>query len=525
MNDSLIYDNQLEEVIDFFSSISENTFPEFLEYGGPLLKKGKQGLVGYLQHKKTNDKYVYKISQYLDYMIDQEHNVLKDLNTIRDYCPHFVKLFHKLKIPITSNYTKAKNPFQLSNDYKSIITEVLLIQNLDQCKKFAKYIKNKDYSTDQMISIVKQSLLATIIANQKVNFTHYDLHSDNILLKECNPNSVFVYIMNDEYHIVPTYGLYPIIIDFGFSYSKNCDDKPMNCSLAHTKYGFIQHKEDVYADPKLFLPSVSYEIKKYKRDKKSFIFRNIVKNIYKKANIDLECGWDNTEGLNVNDEFIDIYKNTFKKSEFFNEQVDYILDILQTLIVLPLKYRKTRENTKELLSLFINEYKKIEKVISDDFYNLYILKIMISSVNTNRDIYMNEVTRKQSVTNFKNDILEAIDRVAQFCNPKLNWEKLLCTLLCLGKNIENFFYERMTSLNKQKQKFYSKIPLDNSINIYNAIEANLPSHFLFDKDTVLYIWNVDKENSIRKGLDQNIIDILNETHPFERGDVLKEYLK
>ena len=65
-------------------------------------------------------------------------------------------------------------------------------------KKFFKYIKNDDTPTLHLLSIIKQSLLAIIIANHKVNFTHYDLHSDNILVKHCDPNSVFLYIINNE---------------------------------------------------------------------------------------------------------------------------------------------------------------------------------------------------------------------------------------------------------------------------------------------------------------------------------------
>ena len=279
-------------------------------------------------------------------MIDQEYRVLMDLNSLRDYCPHFVKMFGKTTVPVTANFKKAKNPFAPNPDFKMITTDMLIIQHLEGCKKFFKYIKNDMCSTIELLAIVKQTLLASAIAHQKVKFTHYDMHSDNILIKECDPNSVFLYIVNDEFHLVPTYGRYPVIIDFGFSFSKSAENHQMNCSLAHTKYGFVQCKEDSYTDAKLFLLSVSTEINKYKQSNTSQTFRNVVKSLYKDARVDLDCGWDNRQKSSISDDFMEDFQRAFERSNFFDEQGDFIVDLLQTLAVLPLTRRDTREKQK-----------------------------------------------------------------------------------------------------------------------------------------------------------------------------------
>lgn len=535
MEDPLLYDRELEDVIDFFNEKNKEretekdtnlSFPDFLEYDGPLLKKGKQGLVGFLMDKNSGKRYVYKISQYLDFMIDQEYRVLMDLNTLRDYCPHFVKMFGKTTVPVAANFKRAKNPFETSPDYKTISTDMLVIQHLEGCKKFFKYIKNDVCSTMELLSIVKQSLLASAIAHQKVKFTHYDMHSDNILVQECNPNSVFLYIINGEYHLVPTYGRCPIIIDFGFSFSKSAENYRMNCSLAHTKYGFIQCKEDSYTDAKLFLLSVSNEINKYKRSDTSQTFRNVVKSLYKDARVDLDCGWDNRQKSNISDDFMSDHERSFERSRFFDEQGDFIVDLLQTLAVLPLTYKYSKEKTKDLMALLISEFVKIEKLVNDDFYNMYILKEIVASACKNRELYTSASgTRTEAVDNFKRDTLAAVDRVAKFCNPKLNWERLLCTLLCLGKNIQNYCHDKISRLTQTKEKDYRTIPLQSTFEIYKAIEANLPSEFVFDKHTVIYTWNADKENSSKTTLDRALIRLLNETHPAERGEVYQEYLE
>ena len=133
-------------------------------------------------------------------------------------------------------------------------------------------------------------------------------------------------------------------------------------------------------------------------------------------------------------------------------------------------------------------------------------------------------TRLDAVNYFKNDILKAIDKVAKYGNIKLNWEKLLCSLLCLSKNIENYCYEKMEKLCHDKNKDYKKIPLSSTIEIYKSIEANFPSEFKFNKQTILYIWNADTENSTKIRLEPKLIELLNKTHPFDRGDVYKDFL-
>jgi hypothetical protein len=299
----------------------------------------------------------------------------------------------------------------------------------------------------------------------------------------------------------------------------------MNFSLAHTKYGFVQCKEDSYTDAKLFLLSVSNEINKYKQSNTSQTFRNVVKSLYKDARVDLDCGWDNRQKSNISDDFMEDFERTFDRSKFFDEQGDFIVDLLQTLAVLPLARRDTHEKTKDLLTLVIEEFGKIEKLVNDDFYNMYILKEIISSACKHRESYLSGYTRSEAVDHFRRDALAAVDRVAKFCNPKLNWERLLCTLLCLGKNIQNYCYDKLKRLTSDKQREYKTIPIQSTFEIYKAIEANLPSEFVFDKHTVIYTWNADKENSSKTTLDQTLVYVLNETHPAERGEVYKEYME
>jgi hypothetical protein len=73
-----------------------------------------------------------------------------------------------------------------------------------------------------------------------------------------------------------------------------------------------------------------------------------------------------------------------------------------------------------------------------------------------------------------------------------------------------------------KKSDYNHMKLKNTTEIFEAIEANIPSHFFFDEKTTIYVWNCVEQKSYKIHLKKNIIQKLNETHPFERGIILYE---
>lgn len=128
---------------------------------------------------------------------------------------------------------------------------------------------------------------------------------------------------------------------------------------------------------------------------------------------------------------------------------------------------------------------------------------MIISTNKNREEYTNDSTRDKAVNSFKNDILKAIDQVAKYATIKLNWEKLLCSLLCLSKNIENYCYEKMEKLCHDKNKDYKKylyLLLLKSINQLKQIfQVNLPL-----QNILLYMYGMQILKILQKlNLNQN----------------------
>lgn len=537
LDDNLLFDKKIENISGLLQNISESKvydkLPLNLSFHTNFSKSGKQGLLGLLNvnsDEKEDNKCVYKFSQHINFLVAQEYEILKSLTELREFCPHFCRTYGKIKVKMNSEYKNVENPFKLNGNY-NIHNDVLLLEYIDNARKFYRYIKNTEIEEEVLYSIVKQTLLALSIAQNKKKLTHYDLHSNNVLIKTCNPNSLFLYVLDEKrQYLVPTYGYYPVIIDFGFGYCNSMEGGPLYGPLAHTDVGFMTHINDKIADPKLFLVTVSDEIKKYRDSKKSKLFRRLVKNIFEPLNIDFESGWDNYEGKNCSDTIYGIVRIDNKRSEFFKQYGHYCIDILQSLITLPLKKRKYKErHLQDLYKIIVEEFMKIENEVGSKFYLLYIFKNCVEIAIKYKQGYIKcqDAELAKVIRSYKNDVLEKINGVIKFFNPKeVNWEKLLGGMIGFACQMEGVINDILTPRLAIKEQEYEQMELKNIEEIYEAIEANIPAHFYFEKDTEIYVWDCVKEVSLKlKTLPEEVIDKLNKQHPLERGRLLYTYYK
>jgi len=182
-----------------------------------------------------------------------------------------------------------------------------------------------------------------------------------------------------------------------------------------------------------------------------------------------------------------------KASLLFREYEYYCIDIIQTLIVMPLEKQNT-ENIEIPFITFLNEFIKIEKEIGTPFYCLYILKGLIDSARIVRNDYTNPETRERAVGYFRHSILERIDSVASYCRTKdIHFEKMLCGLLCLTRGIEGILYDVMEKRMSIKNIMYKKIPLKTPEEIVAAIDINISDNYEFNNKTnILVIDNIKK---------------------------------
>jgi hypothetical protein len=512
-----MFSNKYQKLVSYFEKNKDSKWDDWLIFDKLLDNQGKQGMVGLFKVKDSEDtKYIFKLSQNLNFLVYHELTIMQGLSSISNYCPFFCKGIGSIKCKVEPS-RKVKNPFTINSKYP-IEKDVLLCEYIENSSKFYNYIKTKDVNEDMLYSIIKQVLMGINIAQKKKKFTHYDLHSNNVMIKKCNKDLVFIFKYDDDNQFcVPTLGYYPIIIDYGFAYISDMEDKPLWTSLAHTDAGFMSDRFDWVADPKLFLMTVSDEIKDKRKSDKSKKLRRIVRNLFYPLKIDIESGWDDDEDKGAVDyvlEMLEIYNNS---SKIFKDYDYYCVDILQSLIILPLQAQDF-SNMGKIFKTFLKEWSKIENEISNEFYNIYILKEVVNIARNIRPEYLKKESRADAITIFQKNVYKAINQVSAFCNPKnINFEKFLCSLLLLAENIEGLLYEVITTRMEEKQKQYNKLPLQSLEQIYAAIDINIQDTYVYNKNTVFCIIDVENETNDLFELPENEIDNLNELNNLSRG--------
>lgn len=515
--------NKFKENKEFINNIItplNKTLPKWFKVKTIFPKSGKQGIIGLVDIIDENKKKVtcvFKMSLYINFLIDQEYSIMNSLNNISNFCHNFCKSYSKISLPVDINFRK-DNPFKYINKYP-IQNEVLLMEYLDDTRKFYRYIKNKKVDNYVLFSIIKQTLSAISIAQKHNRFTHYDLHSNNIMIKECNPNTFFLYVLDEDTQIlIPSYGFYPVIIDFGFGYVGDMDGGPLYGALAHTDVGFMSNTYDKFGDPKLFLTSISWELEKYRKNDGGKEFRKLIKDMLSPLTIDWDSGWDDEDDMPASDYIYYSLEDNFKCSSFFKKYGEHCVDIIQATIDLPLK-KRSYKNIKESFDVLIDEFQKIENEIGSHFYLLYIYKKVIESAKNVKNMYFSkdEEVRQQSIKLFKTSIYEVLSDISKYCNPKINAEKLLCAILLSAKNCEGMLYDICYERMKNKNSEYSKLEQQSVEEMLKVIDFNFSDDYDLSEDSeIILINSITKEKGLIL-IDKDKLDVLNDMDSSERG--------
>lgn len=521
---SLKEEANFHDLLKIFQENREKPFHEWLKVDTVFRKSGKQGFLGILSYVKDDKKkFVFKISQYLNFLVQHEFSVMKSLDSLTDFCPHFCRGIGGLITEVDPENSKKENLFFPSKH--TIKKEVLLMEYIENGSKFYNYIKSPKVPDNLIFSAIKQVLLAISLAQKKEKFTHYDLHSNNIMIKPCSKDLVFLYVVDEKNQFcVPTHGACPVIIDFGFSFCEKMNENPLWTNLIHTHVGFLSNQYDRIADPKLFMVSVSKELTSIRPGKNSRKLRNITKNIYKNLDIHWDCGWDKGRGSAV-DVILDRMENMrkiVKKSKLFSEQDHHCLGLLQSLIILPLQSQK--DNLEISLEAFLEEFSKIEKEIGNMFYCMYVLKIIVEIARQIRSDYEKPHSRKHAIDFFRMNFHEKLNECFKFCNPKINHEKLLCSLLCLTRSMENILYEHIHEQTKDKEKMYEKLPFQTPEEVCALVDLNIKDEYIFNKNTEILTIDFIAEKCFVATLTQEEISHINEYRRECRGTELYKLL-
>jgi hypothetical protein len=418
--------------------------------------------------------FISKVPRKVGFLTDHESQIASDLNTLG--LPHFCKYYGHTDHQIFLEYISAKNK----------------ILTLTTC------LAEKDFNIS--MSLLKQTVMALTIAQKKLEFTHYDLHSDNVLVRKVPKNSVYLYVFDNENQFcVPTYGFSPVIIDYGYSYTKNSG---VLGSLEFTDIGYTPVFYDQYIDMIRLLVTTSKIARSDQSEYK--ILRNIVRNIFPISDdVSLTSGWFRDKGrYNI----INGIKDRIKASENTNVSILYKKSV-QCLLILQCLAEVGYEGSDETLEVDYHRFsQEFERLTCDCEIKtkLNILKELVSCTLNKKPI--------SSLTN----------------KFKLAYEdyKLLESYITTLKNSISAYVTKYIELIKQKKDdIYSKIKLRTTEHMFGALDFNFHSKFTFDIDTTIYMWTY-KDCCLEKvSVPGKYIKKLNSISPPLRGTFLYDIIK
>jgi hypothetical protein len=107
------------------------------------------------------------------------------------------------------------------------------------------FILNNSISEEEWFSILMQVIMILIIYQQAFQFTHNDLHTNNVMYSKTDIKYVY-YLYKNTYYKVPTFGKIFKIIDFGrsiYKYNKNifCSDSFDKNEDAYGQYNTLPY--------------------------------------------------------------------------------------------------------------------------------------------------------------------------------------------------------------------------------------------------------------------------------------------
>lgn len=155
--------------------------------------------------------------------------------TIRDFCigVNLNKILNEAPF-----FVHTIGCFQHKNQFH-IVTQFIDGVNLKS------FLQNKKSTFTEFLNIFFQILLGLEIAQNKLNFAHYDLHTDNVILVPCKNQPIEISLYGYNYIIKHAYK--PVMIDFGLS-SVHTKGQTLGQKSLETKgiYNHLSPGYDIY---------------------------------------------------------------------------------------------------------------------------------------------------------------------------------------------------------------------------------------------------------------------------------------
>jgi hypothetical protein len=364
-----------------------------------------------------------------------------------------------------------------------------------------------------MIAMLKQVVLALVLAQDTCKFTHYDLHSNNIIIEDCDPNLVHLYVKDEDNQLMtPTFGKCPVLFDFGFSHV--AEENFLGCNLSHTENGYIGSHFSSYFDLKMLMVSLAGQLKHWRPHRKfTKVISNIAINVFKNTPTDWTKGYDDfSESRSASEKVARDLRNRCK-DKFFRKYALYLTNILQRLVPGELRDVDIGDGKLAFQTIW-KEFSPIAKEISSPLFQLYTFKRVVDRASVLRSEYLSEDNSKAAVKLFKEQVVADLFEVSKFCKVQFNAEKLLCGLLLAANWIETLFKKHTESHKRLSEKGMDALPISTPEELYAALEINLPHKYKFTRETIV------KTEDFEFEIPDKYLSMLNKCDPLLQGGML-----
>lgn len=508
---------------------------QYLTFDRVFKTRGVQGITGILKVKDKkacgSERVVFKLSVSLDKGVEHENLVSTELNKLRPYCPHFVGNVGMINLPISNDFVnepEKESLFKNNNDY--FPCNVLLIEYVSPISFYhvCKYLhSNKSLIISQFVQI----MMALAFAQQDCMLTQYDMHLDNILERQCEETALFLYRHKGRNILVPTYGLYPVIIDLGSSYVKAVEGKPMytssdnyNNGLQPTLYDNLNDIHHMIVSSLFYLEDKGY-VYDFLRTRFLFMFRHVPMLSHK--------GWKQ-----LPHDILDIVLKRIKKEcpnikkfDVYKAYSDDIIEILNGLIVLPWKDSTTEKSFDSSLTPLLKEIQKIQRMKSVENGDeiLYILRETVDLINEHRESY--NLNPQQTIQNFAKSWRERIGFIIHY-NMKeiprdLDFNSIFSNSLKVAELLSSTYYEHVQDHVELINQSYLMTPIKGPLDAVNILLQNATPSFTIGRENKIYIWDSHtktKQVVSTAGLTDEQLNTLNDAPIKLKGNILLSQL-
>lgn len=251
---------------------------DWIDYGSEKIGEPSANgylTIGKLKNPKKYD-FVIKLSKITERSLCEFENELDSslrINNLRRYIPNFIICYGGFVCNSDEKFEKLCTIDGNPNSY-------IVLENVKNSNTFKRNLLLPSYNSKidsiDVFNYIYQTIVSLAFAYEKLEFTHYDLHVDNVMLYDFIKNNNYLsqfpipyektgaqipqidnvlfryYLENYETFIVPAKML-TIIIDYGHSFVKNHESKKCFDEKFISKYGFTNYKNNSITDIYTFL--------------------------------------------------------------------------------------------------------------------------------------------------------------------------------------------------------------------------------------------------------------------------------